>query len=306
MLYFLSNFRSNQNNYYRQNIRYRLYLSSVILPALIAITTLNVQAKTPVKSAVTNKSVTSSIKQITDITTYVQRDWRSDDGQFFLTLYSAIWNPHGTLFYLKKRGGVSVEGFQKGLDFKLKSYDPEVGLEAPPEYAITGTLNQRTNILVGMVTHYPEGQASVRKTIFTPAIPITAYPQYDFKYYGTEDPNWHRATITRVDVINKDTKAVVQQLTGFRAQAYSTNYADMNYDGYFDLVLQLGDDVSDDTYLYWLYDPASKKFVRNKTLEAISGHPSRYLHKKQLHLNKDALLERVNGQWIKRPCCYAD
>ena len=50
-----------------------------------------------------------------------------------------------------------------------------------------------------------------------------------------------------------------------------------------------------------LYDSQSKKFVRNKTLEAISGYPNRYPHKKQLYLNKDALLERVNDQWKKHP-----
>ncbi len=295
----MSKLKANYNN--NPSKRSKNYAPRLLLSALLANLAISSQAATFSKT-----SKAPIIKQITDVTTNVQRDWRSDDGQFLLTLYSAVWNPNGTLFYLKKRGGVSVEGFQKGLDFTLKSYDPEVGLEAPPEYAITGTLNQRTNILTGTVTHYPEGKASARKTIFTPAIPIKTYPQYDFKYYGFEDPDWHRATITRVDVINKDTKAVVQQLTGFKAQAYSTNYADMNYDGYFDLVLQLGDDVSDDEYMYWLYDPASKKFVRNKTLEAIPGYPSRYPHKKQLHLNKDALLERVNGRWEKRPCCYAD
>ena len=258
------------------------------------------QAATPTKQS-------TSVKPVTEVITNVQRDWLSDDGQFLLTLYTGVWNPHGTLFYLKERGGVSLEGFQKGLNITLKSFDPEVGLQAPPEYAIAGTLNLRNNTLIGTVTHYPESQATVRKTKFTPAIPIKgAYPQFVFKYYGFDNPAGYRSIITRVDVINKDTKALVQTLRGFEAGSYSTHYADMNYDGYLDLVLDVGKELHDNDYVYWLYEPKSKKFVRNKTLEAIPGYPSRYPHKRQLYLNKDALLERVNGQWKTMPCCYAD
>ena len=290
----------HQHNHYKRS---KCSMIGVVLLGLLMSAIGSTQAATPIKP-----SSPQSSKLITDVTTYVQRDWRSDDGQFFLTLYSGVWNPHGTLFFLKKRGGLSVEGFQKGLNISLASFDPEIGLEAPPEYAVTGVLNLRSNTLTGSVTHYPEGTATVRKTTFTPAIPIKekTYPQYTFKYYGFEDPNQYRATITRVEVINKDTKAVVQTLTGFKAQSYSVTYADMNYDGYFDIVLDVGEDVMDEKYIYWLYEPQSKKFVRNKTLEAISGYPTRYPHKKQLYLNKDALLERVNGQWKKMPCCYAD
>lgn len=291
-----------KNYNYKQSSTVKRYSSRLMVATMLVSSSGYIQAATT-----SNNS--SAIKPITDVTTNVQRDWLSDDGQFLLTLYTGVWDPHGTLFYLKKRGGVSVEGFQKGLDITLKSYNPEVGLKAPPEYAIAGTLNLRNNTMIGSVTYYPENKAktSTRKTTFTPAIHIQgAYPQFVFKYYGFEDPNWHRWTISKVEVINKDTKALVQTLTGFKAQAYSTNYADMNYDGYLDLVLQVGKDIEDNNYVYWLYEPKTKKFVRDKTLEAISGYPSRYPHKRQLHLNKDALLERVNGQWKKMPCCYAD
>lgn len=291
---------------YNRKAIVKRYFSHLMVITLLASSSY-LQAATPTNKKTATKP--TAIKPITDVKTNVQRDWLSDDGQFLLTLYSGVWNPHGTLFYLKQRGGVSVEGFQKGLDITLKSYDPEVGLEAPPEYAIAGTINLRNNTMTGTVTHYPENKAkiSTRKTNFTPAIPIKgAYPQFVFKYYGYEDPDWHRWTITKVEVINKDSKALVQTLSGFNAHSYSTNYADMNYDGYLDLVLDVGEELHDDNYAYWLYEPKTKKFVRNKTLEAIKGYPTRYPHKRQLYLNKDALLERVNGQWQKMPCCYAD
>lgn len=286
-----------------QDITLKRYFSYLILPLLVVSTLPSTQAATPTKTSSTSTSASKKpVKLITDVTTYAERDWRSDDGKFLLTIYSGVWNPHGTLFYLNKDDGVSVEGFQKGLNITLKSYDAEIGLEAPPEYAIDGMLNLRNNTLVATVTHYPEGEATSRKTTFTPAIPVKTYPQFTFKYYGVDSDRWYRSTITRVDVINKDTKKVVQQLTGFEASAYSTRYVDMNYDGYFDLVLNTAEGDHSEKYIYWLYDPASKNFVRNKTLESVLGYATRYPHKQQARF-KDDTLKRVNGQWKKVPCC---
>ena len=286
-----------------QYMTFKSYLSCFILPALLISTVPSTQAATPVKTTLTTKSAMKKpAKLITGVTTYAERDWRSDDGKFLLTIYSGVWNPHGTLFYLNKDGGVSVEGFQKGLNITLKSYDPEIGLEAPPEYAIDGALNLRNNTLVGTIIHYPEGEATIKKTTFSPAIPINTYPQFVFKYYGFNNDRWYGSTITQVDVINKDTNKVVQKLTGFEAAAHSTRYVDMNYDGYFDLVLNVSEGDHSDKYNYWLYDPQSKKFVRNKTLEAVLGYATRYPHK-QLARFKDDTLKRVEDQWKRVPCC---
>lgn len=141
-----------------QYITFKSAWGGLILLALLVSTLPSTQAATPIKTHSTSKSATKKpVKLITNVITYAERDWRSDDGKFLLTIYSGVWNPHGTLFYLNKDDGVSVEGFQKGLNITLKSYDPEIGLEAPPEYTIDGTLNLRNNTLVGTVTHYPEG-----------------------------------------------------------------------------------------------------------------------------------------------------
>lgn len=286
-----------------QYITFKRYLSCLILPALLVSTMPSTQAATPITTPSTSKSATKKpVKLITDVITYAERDWRSEDGKFLLTIYSGIWNPHGTLFYLNKEGGVSVEGFQKGLNITLKSYDPEIGLEAPPEYAIDGTLNLRNNTLIGTVTHYPEGEATIKKTTFSPAIPVKTYPQFVFKYYGVDNERWYRYAITQVDVINKDTNKIVQKLTGFKAAAHSTRYVDMNYDGYFDLVLNVAEGDHSDKYIYWLYDPQSKKFVRNKTLESVLGYATRYPHKHLARFNDDTL-KRVDGQWKRVPCC---
>ena len=171
-----------------QYITFKSYLSYLILPVLLASAVTSTQAATPIKTPSTSKSaIKKPVELIKDVITYAERDWRSDDGKLLLTIYSGVWNPHGTLFYLNKDDGVSVEGFQKGLNITLKSYDPEIGLEAPPEYAIDGTLNLRNNTLIGTVTHYPEGEATIKKTTFTPAIPVKTYPQFVFKYYGVDD-----------------------------------------------------------------------------------------------------------------------
>ncbi|KAF7276617.1 hypothetical protein GWI33_010025, partial [Rhynchophorus ferrugineus] len=198
--------------------------------------------------------------------TWVWRDWISDDGLFFLELRTGVWNPNGTLFYLTKRGGVSVEGFQKGKDIKLKSYDAEIGLEAPSEYLIQGTLDTTLNQFLATIINTQ--QSSKRQTTFYPAMQTTIpQPQFYFKYYGIEDPEWHKSYITQVDVIEKSTRKVYQTLTGFTAQSYAVQYLDLNYDGYFDLKLNIGKEVSDNKTLVFLYHPESKKFIRDAFFE---------------------------------------
>ena len=130
------NFRTNQqDSNYRQSSRANRYLGSIILVGIFTSVMPMTQAAPPLTATSANKSaVKKPIKVITDVTTYAERDWRSDDGQFLLTLYSAVWNPHGTLFYLNKDDGVSVEGFQKGLNNENGSS------------AALGTQNQRPHL----------------------------------------------------------------------------------------------------------------------------------------------------------------
>ncbi|WP_140404434.1 hypothetical protein [Acinetobacter populi] len=258
-----------------------------------------------------NPSITSSTASSNEITiqptlgTWVWRDWISDDGLFFLELRTGVWNPNGTLFYLERRGGVSLEGFQKGKNIKLKSFDAEKGLEAPAEYRIEGLLDTDKNTFTANITHYPD--ETTRQTIFYPAIPTTMpQPQFMFKYYGFKNPEWHQEWITRIDILDKKTQKLVQRLSGFTAQAYMVEYLDLNYDGYFDLQINVGKTVEEQKYQYYIYQPKQQNFKRELFFEQSTGSPTRYPHKKQLNFGNGILYEKQGDTWQKIPCCYAD
>lgn len=246
------------------------------------------------------------VKALTEVQLLTERDWISADGLYFLNLYTGKWNPNGTLFYLIKRGGVSFEGFQKGLEIKLKSFNPELSYEATPEYQLQGTLDITQNrFLTTMINHY---ENTTRKVTFKPAIPVDHRPLLNFKFYGVEDPEWHRAWITKIEVIDKrNHDAVKQTLTGFKANDYAVYYADLDYDGYFDLILDVGERVEDDVMLFFRYDPAAQKFIKSTQWDHLDGRPTRYPQKQQLNFGQGILYQKMpDGQWKQVPCCYAD
>ncbi|MEB3767173.1 hypothetical protein [Acinetobacter sp. MD2] len=260
-------------------------------------------------TAPTQKTITTTAPPTIEITpnlsTWVWRDWISEDGSLFLTLRTGVWNPNGTLFYLDRRGGVSLEGFQKGLNIQLKSFDAEKGLEAPPEYKITGTLNREQNTFNASIIHYPD--ETERQMLFKPAIATSkTQPVFKLKYYGFEDPEWHNKKITQVTIINPKNQTI-QRLTGFEAQAYSVEYLDLNYDGYFDILLDVSKQVGngEQRYLAFTYNPETEKFEKYDFINNTLGDLTRYPQKKQLHLEQ-GLFEMQNGQWKEIPCCYAD
>ena len=246
------------------------------------------------------------VKALTGVKLITERDWISADGLYFLNLYTGKWNPNGTLFYLTKRGGVSFEGFQKGLEIKLKSFNPELSYEATPEYQIQGTLDITQNrFLATMINHY---ENTTRKVTFKPAIPVDHRPLLNFKFYGVEDHEQYRAWITKIEVIDKRNQdAVKQTLTGFKANDYAVYYADLDYDGYFDLILDVGERVEDDVMLFFRYDPTQQQFVKSTQWDHLDGQPTRYPQKQQLNFGQGILYQKMpDGQWKQVPCCYAD
>lgn len=246
------------------------------------------------------------VKALTEVKLITERDWISADGLYFLNLYTGQWNPNGTVFYLTKRGGVSFEGFQKGLEIKLKSFNPELSYEATPEYQIQGTLDITQNrFLATMINHY---ENTTRKVIFNPAIPVDHRPLLNFKFYGVEDHEQYRTWITKIEVIDKRNQdAVKQTLTGFKANDYAVSYTDLDYDGYFDLILDVGERVEDDVMLFFRYDPTQQQFIKSTQWDHLDGRPTRYPQKQQLNFGQGILYQKMsNGQWKQVPCCYAD
>lgn len=69
----------------------------------------------------------------------------------------------------------------------------------------------------------------------------------------------------------------MQSLTGFTAYAGSIGFLDVNFDGYYDVVLADTSDsrkVEDKRFIYWMYNPKTKQFQRSPQLEKIAGFPA--------------------------------
>ncbi|WP_066568923.1 hypothetical protein [Snodgrassella sp. CFCC 13594] len=233
----------------------------------------------------------------------VWRDWRSEDGQYFLTLRTGVWDPNGNLFFLKHKNSRGIEGYQKGKNLALASFNPEFGLNAPPEYRLSGSLDVQTNTFNASIEDV--GAQTKQDILFSPAILVRNRPLLRFVFYGFQDKDWHQNYITQIDVIDQKTNRTIQQLKGFTAQGYMVDYMDVNYDGYFDLVMHMGTKVGDPQYRYYLYQPSTRQFEQNKQFSLMSGYPTRYPHKQQIHF-QEGLFRIENNHWQRIPCCHAD
>lgn len=305
----LTDYKYYFNSALLQNIKNSVDLNSNTTPPSISVQPehqINSRQNIIIEPVSTTSAKTSNLITIQpSLGTWIWRDWISDDGLFFLELRTGVWNPNGTLFYLDRRGGVSLEGFQKGKNIKLKSFDGEKGLEAPAEYAIEGLLNTENNTFTAKITHYPDD--TTRAIIFHPAIPITSpQPQFSFKYYGFENPEWHQNWITQIDILDKKTQKLIQRLSGFTAQADMIQYLDLNYDGYFDLQINVGKTIEEQKYQFYIYMPKKQQFERDTFFEHSTGSPTRYPQKKQLNFGNGILYEKQGNTWQKIACCYAD
>lgn len=236
------------------------------------------------------------LEPIPSVTISMQRMLRSIDGQYFLSLYAGKWNPHGTLFNLQTQKGVSFEGLQKGNQINLKSFDPEVGDAANGLYQIDAHLNANTGYMTATLAD--RSQHSSVFLNFEPAVKVENRPAFIFKFYGKTDPETHATLIQRVDVINKLNNQKIQQLDGFSAFSYSVDYKDINFDGYFDLVL--GDasnqqKVEDNRYIYWIYNPKTKQFQHSPQLDRIKGFAHLDGVNQQINFGEGRIYQVENG-----------
>lgn len=233
---------------------------------------------------------------------HVHRDLIAENSPYRLYVRTGIWQLGGVLYQPEFPDIVNLEGYQKGKNLKLSSFDAEIGLEAPPQYLIEGRIDSSKNSIDATIIYTVSGK---KKTLrFIPEIPVTDRPSFNLKFFGREDKEWHRDIIERIEITDatKDNN-FVQTLTGFSASSYSVSYEDINYDGYFDIILSTPD-VTKKEYIYWIFNSSKKSFERNAELEEIKGHPSRYPWKKQINFGSGKLYEVRSEEFVKIPCCY--
>ncbi|ULJ70115.1 hypothetical protein MIS45_04645 [Wielerella bovis] len=264
-----------------------------IIPFVLLFSILPIHART--NTATPNSPILEPMKLERGVT--VERDLISKDGRYLFWVNTGTWRVNGIMLNRANNHQLNFIGTQKGYNLTLKS--PSNAQQAD-EFIFTGTLNLPNNRIDGVLTT-PNKQQAIT---FEPYIPIKNRPQFQFKFFGVTDPNAsYIRTIKQIQVISQG--KVVQTLSGFEARDYEAIYADYNFDGYFDLRLDIGEQATlDSCHQYWLYNPTSGKFVRDELLSSMTGSPSRYPEKNILRFN-NTLLEMRNGKWYDLPCCAA-
>ena len=243
-------------------------------------------------SQVQAEEAKAELKQISNVRISMQRMLRSTEGRYFLDLYAGIWNPHAELYDFVEKKYIDFKGSQKGDQLDLKSVDDKGNADA---FSLTGVLNANTGVFKSMLTKNSQG----RSVHFEPAFKASDRPTFVMKFYGLEDSKQpYGKALKRVDMIDKNTGKVAQSLTGFTAYANSIGYLDVNFDGYFDVVLSdtsQGRKVEDKRFVYWMYNPKTKKFQRSAQLERIVGFPNLKGEKQQIDFADGQLFQVEKG-----------
>ena len=239
----------------------------------------------------------NGLKQFHNVRVSMQRMLRSADGQYFLDLYAGIWNPHGTLKDLKNQKSIAFKGIQKGDQLNLKSVSVDSMDETATQYALEGKLNANTGLLSAVLT---SADKAVNMPIaFEPAFPAADKPVIVFKFYGIDgEQQPYGKALKRIDIINKNNNAVMQSLSGFTAFAGSIGFLDINFDGYYDVVLADTSEnrkVEDKRFIYWMYNPKTQQFQRSPQLEKIAGFPALQGENKQIDFGAGQLYQVQNG-----------
>lgn len=216
------------------------------------------------------------LKPLPEVRISMQRMLRSTEGRYFLDLYAGIWNPHGTLTDLQEPKQINFKGTQKADFIDLNSVHVGTEQSAATAYRLAGTLNANTGSFKAelMEKTVPPSTSYLQ---FEPAFKAADKPILLFKFYGVQSADQpYGKSLKRVDVINKSNGEVLQSLQGFNAFGNSMGFLDVNFDGYYDVVLSDTSDgrkIEDKRFIYWMYNPKTKNFQRSPQLEKIVGFP---------------------------------
>ena len=237
----------------------------------------------------------TELKPFSNVRVSMQRMLHSKEDRYFLSLYAGIWNPHATLYDFVYQQEINLKGLQKGDQLILKSVD-SANLENG-QYQFTGLLDSNTGDLKALLS---KSDHSFEQSIqFEPVIKILNKPNFVFKFYGLDNLNESYSTVLKqLDVVNKNNNTVAQSLTGFTAFPKSIGYMDINFDGYYDIVLSdisQGRSIKDKRYIYWMYNPKTQQFQRSPQLEKIAGFPDLHGEKQQVDFGNGQLYQVENG-----------
>ena len=250
----------------------------VLLGALALTISLNTFAET----TITNET----LQPLKDVKVSMQRMLKSTDGRYYLDLYAGIPLPHAHLTDTTQSQKIDFKGMQKGQHLSLRSYVVDGKSVASSEYALEGDLNVIRSEFKAQL-----GRQTKQTAIeFAPAFKAVDKPALRFNFFGNK-------TLKRVDVINKADGKVMQTLTGFSAFPKTIGYLDINFDGYYDVVLSNldGYKVEEKRFVYWVFNPKTRLFQRSPQMEKITGFPRLDAIKKQIHYGDGVTYQVTDG-----------
>ncbi|AYO55606.1 XAC2610-related protein [Acinetobacter wuhouensis] len=243
-----------------------------------------------------NQTIADSkgLQPITGVRVSMQRMVKSNEGRYFMSLYAGINNPHAELYDLVENKTIKFKGTQKGDQLNLKSVSSE---DSTDTYQLSGVLNANTGLFKALLSDQKNTFGTSIQ--FEPAFKVANKPVFVFKFYGQNDAtNPYGKTLQRIDVINKNNNTVVQTLTGFTGYPNSIGYMDINFDGYYDVLvsdISNGRRVEDKRYIYWMYNPKTQQFQRSPQLEKIVGLPNLHGEKQQIDFGNGQIYQVENG-----------
>jgi hypothetical protein len=241
------------------------------------------------------------LKPLSGVRVSMQRMLKSGEGRYYMNLYAGIAHPHGVLTDLMNGTTIDFKGTQKGDQLDLKSLASEADNTTVGKYQLTGVLNANSGLF--KATLLEAGKTAGQSIQFEPAFKVVNKPVFVFKFYGQDDANSpFGKTLKRVDVLNKNNNTVVQSLTGFTGYPNSVGYMDINFDGYYDVIvsdLSQGRTVEDKRYIYWMYNPKTQQFQSSPQLEKIAGFPNLHGEKQQIDFGNGQVYQVENGLLIR-------
>lgn len=264
---------------------------------LIAMTVLSISCFSFADNTSVNKVAESNTLQpMSGVRVSMQRMLKSSEDRYFVSLYAGIHNPHATLIDQMENSTVELRGTQKGDQLNLNSVSSDVENSTNNITQFSGVLNANSGVMRGSLIKKDGATKSVQ---FEPAFKVENKPVFIFKFYGlTDNNNSYGKVLKRVDVLNKTNNQVVQSLTGFSAYPNSVGYMDINFDGYYDVILSdisQGRAVEDKRYIYWMYNPKTQQFQRSPQLEKIVGFPNLHGEKQQIDFGDGQLYQVEKG-----------
>ncbi len=263
---------------------------------LLCIAALSLSTFSVAETAATSAD-TLQLKQIHNVRVSMQRMLRSADGRYFLDLYAGIWNPHGVLKDLQANRTIAFKGSQKGDQLGLKSVSVDSMDGSDQQYELNGVLDANSGLLNAVLKTSDKSENIPIK--FEPAFKAQDKPMVVFRFYGTEGAQQpYGKALQRVDIVNKTNNTLMQSLTGFTAFAGSIGFLDVNFDGYYDVVLADTSDhrkVEDKRFIYWMYNPKTQQFQRSPQLEKIVGFPALHGDSQQIDFGNGQLFQVENG-----------